>query len=252
MSKPERPITIGEELGQFLESHQSSQEGFGDAFAETLPQRSKGEELRDAQLRTASEINLIRRDLQRMSHQLLISNIITTSLFVVFGAALAFSSFLAFRGASSSDRELDSDQLVEGRAAAEAPSESLSSLPLVAMREPLSPDDTAIYPLVFDLYLRARRFHQTNPSGSGSALTARREGYLQFLTDAAKLVERAAEKNVSQDLLQVIVKITELAKQHYQHIGIEQPQTINLDNEIRVVLRQYAPTDDRRLNPRRM
>jgi hypothetical protein len=105
---------------------------------------------------------------------------------------------------------------------------------------------------VYDLYLRARGFRQTNPGGSGSALSARRERYVQFLTDAAKLAEQAAEKSVSQVLLQVIVKITELAKQNYQHIGLAQPQTISLDNQIRAVLREFTPREDGRFDPLRM
>jgi hypothetical protein len=248
MTEPERRTTIGEELGQFLDSHQTARENLSGEIAEPLRQRSHGREPKDVQVQNASELTMIRRDLRRISRQLLISNIITTPLLIFIGTVLAFSSL---HSRSPSEAELQTNQTVERDATAEATNE-FSSLPLLVSREPLSPDDRAIYPLLYDLYLRARGFRQLNPPGTGSALNGRREQYVQFLTDAAKLAERAAEKSISQDLLQLIVKITELAKENYQHIGLAQPPAINLDNEIRAVLREYTPREDGRLDPRRM
>ena len=233
MSEPERSSTISDELGKFLD-------------------RSEGRELKDVQVQNVGELTLIRRDLRRMSRQLLVSNIITTLLLVFFGATLLFPSFRTFLVGSSGVPELESDRGFEEEAAVASPSESLYPPPWMATREPLSPDDRAIYPLVYDLYLRARGFRQTNPPGSVAALNGRRERYVQFLSDAAKLAEQAAEKSVSQDLLQLIVKIAEFAKQNFQHIGLEQPPTISLDNQIRAVLREYTPREDGRLDPRRM
>ncbi len=249
MPQPERPATIGEELGQFLESHRSAQENLSDAFTEPVPLRSGGREGEKIQLQTMGELKEIRRDLRNISRHLLVSNIVVTSLLLCFGTGLAFFYVEWFRGGIS---ESNPGRPAESHAVAETPSDSADPLPLVAIREPLSPDDEAFFPLVFDLYLRARDFQQVRPARSESELGGRRDSYVRFLSDAAKLAEQAAEKNISPELLQVIVTITQLAKQNFQHVGFEQPETISLDNQIRAVLRDYTPRNDRRLDPRRM
>ena len=159
-----------------------------------VPLRPGGPEQERIQLKTIGELREIRRDLRNISRHLLISNIVVTSLLLCLGTGLAFFYVGWLRGGVS---ERNPGPSVEPHVVAEAPSDSTAPLPLVTIREPLSPDDEAFFPLVFELYLRARDFQQIRPAQSETEEGGRRDRYVRFLTDATKLAEQAAEKSVS-------------------------------------------------------
>lgn len=241
MRKTESPTGTAEELQQFLRRSEHASDDLSSEFQQAITQDPNIRDVLKLQMQAKKDLEQLHVVVRTLKRSLLLSNCILI-LIVVSGAA-----GIAVLYSRWPDSTLANTQVAtSGEANASVDSkgsqdDSMSEIPLVATRKPLSPGDEAIYPLILDLYVQARQFQRSLGDSSVSQQAEGSDRYIRFLSDATKLAERAAKENVSQDLMLALLKITQLAKEHHQHLGAPAMETELLDDEIRAILRDYSP-----------
>lgn len=242
--------TVAEELEKFLGPKRKADAELSGAFQQTVARAPDLEHVHKLQVQTRDRVESLEHLVGSLKRTLLVLTCSVMALVLTCAAASVllyqrWDAELANQKAVASAAETVNPQ-VAGNAASNA-----VTPPMVMEREPLSEADEAIYPLILDLHRRALRFQRSTSPGSVSSQIDSSATYIEFLTEATNLAEKAAKDNVSQDLSLAIVKIVELAKLSRSQLGGERLETDLIDDQIRAILRRYIPRDER-YDPTRM
>ncbi len=243
----ETSSTVADELEKFLGRKKQADAELSGAFQRAITQEPDLQQVRQLQLQTKDQVESLGQLVRSLKRNLLVLNCSLIALILSCAAGFTFF-YTQWLPAVSDDAVANAKEALES---SDSPSALESALPLAIDFPPLSEADRALYPLIFDLHRRALQFQRLSSARSEAEQIDRGALYVQFLTDATFVAEKAAQENVSQELSLAIVKIVELARQSRNHIGTPLPETELLHEEIRAILRRFTPRDDR-FDPTRM
>ena len=239
--------SIADQLGQVIGSDKQPSDDLSQAFERAMTHEPNVRELHATQMRTRTELEDLQRLVRSLKRQLLVWCVVLIMLVIGVAsaqvlivqnlvkkelAAVAGSLDVARQPTNNSGGTVANGLSSDPTGATAMPFGSAGSLPLVETIQPLSPADRDFYPRLLDLYSRARDLRQVQHSPTVERTAVRSDQYARLLTDATKFAEYGASNGVSTESLELIVKITQLAKLFSGDVGTLDEETERLNDEV--------------------